>query len=42
MESLSNLEKILQDNRQDPLQSYKIRQVFYGTLISSGKDPLVL
>ena len=42
MESLSNLEKISQDNIQDPMQSYKILQEFYGILISSGKDPTVL
>ena len=42
MESLSNLEKILQDNRQDPMQSYKILQEFYGILTSSGKDRTVL
>ena len=35
METLSNLEKILQDIRQDPMQSYKILQTFYGILISS-------
>ena len=28
MESLSNLDKILQDNRQDPMQSYKILQYY--------------
>ena len=42
MESLSNLENILQDNRQDPLQSYKILQVFSEMLITSGNDPRVL
>ena len=42
METLSNLERILQDIRQDPTQSYKILQTFYGILISSGKDPTVL
>ena len=42
MESLSSLEKILQDNRQDPMQSSKILQEFYGILISSGQDPTVL
>ena len=42
METLSNLERILQDIRQDPMQSYKILQTFYGILISSGKDPTVL
>ena len=36
MESLSNLDKILQDNRQDPMQSYNILQEFYLILISSG------
>ena len=36
------MENILQDNRQDPLQSYKILDEFYGILISSGKDPTVL
>ena len=40
MKSLSTLEKILQDNRQDPMQSYKILQEFYGILISFGKDPI--
>ena len=29
MESISNLEKILRDNRQDPMQSYRILQEFY-------------
>ena len=42
METLSNLERILQDIRQDPMHSYKIQQEFYGMLISSGKDPTVL
>ena len=42
MESLSNLGKIPQDNRQDPKQSYKILQQIYGVLISSGNDPTVL
>ena len=42
MESLSNLDKILQDNRQDPMQSYKILQEFCGILINSGKDPTEL
>ena len=37
-----NLEKILEDNRQDPIQSYKTLQEFFGILISSGKDPTVL
>ena len=41
-ESLLNLEKILQDIRQDPMQSYKILQEFYEILISSGNDPTVL
>ena len=42
METLSNLERILQDIRQDPMQSYKILQTFYGILISSGKGLTVL
>ena len=42
IEFLSNLEKILQDNRQDPLQSSKILQNIYGILICSGKDPTLL
>ena len=42
MVSLSNLERILEDKRQDPIQSYKTLQEFYGILISSGKDPTVL
>ena len=42
MESVSNLEKILGDNRQDPIQSFKILQEFYEISISSGKDPTVL
>ena len=42
MESLSNLDKILQDARQDTVQSYKILQEFYGILISSWNDPTVL
>ena len=42
MESLLNLGKILQDNRQDPMQSYKVLQEFYGILISSWKDRTVL
>ena len=42
MESLSNLEKILPDNRQDSMQSCKILQKFYGILASSGKAPTVL
>ena len=42
MESLSNLENILQDNRQDPLQSYKILQVFSEILITCENDPRVL
>ena len=42
MESLSNLEKILQDNRQDHIKSNKILQEFYGILISSWKHPTVL
>ena len=32
----------MQDDRQDPMQSYKMQQEFYGILISSGKDPTVL
>ena len=32
----------LQNNRQDPMESYKILQEFYGVLISSGKDPTVV
>ena len=42
MESFSNLEKILQDIRQDPMQSNKILQEFYGILITSGKDSIIL
>ena len=42
MESLSNLEKILQGNRQDPMESYKILEELYGILIGSGNDPTVL
>ena len=42
MESFSKLEKILKDNRQDPIQSYKILQEFCGILISFGKDYTVL
>ena len=42
MESLSNLETILEDNRQDPIQTYETLQEFFGILISSGKDPTVL
>ena len=42
METLSNLEKKPQDNRQDPMQSYKILQKLYGILTSSGKDPTLL
>ena len=42
MESFSNLDKILQDIRKDPMQSYKILQEFYGILISSRKGPTVL
>ena len=41
METLSNLEKKPQDNRQDPMQSYKILQKFYEILICSVKDPTV-
>ena len=33
MDCLSNLEKILQDNRNDPMQLYKILQEFYGILL---------
>ena len=33
MESFSNLDKIFRDNRQDPMQSYKILQEFYEILI---------
>ena len=40
METLSILEKILRDNRQDPMQSYKILPEFCGILISSWKDPI--
>ena len=39
MESLSNLDKILQDNRQDTMESYNILQKFYGIQINYGKDP---
>ena len=42
MESLSNLDKILQDNRQDSMQCYKILREFYGIFINSDKDPTVL
>ena len=42
METLSTLEKILRDNRQDPMEAYKILQQFYGMLISFLKDPTVL
>ena len=42
MESFSNLDKILQDIKQDPMQSYKILKEFYQILISSWKDPTVL
>ena len=34
--------KILQGNRQDPMESYKILQELYGILSSSGNDPTVL
>ena len=37
MESLLILEKIVEDNREDPMQSYKILQEFYGLLICSAK-----
>ena len=40
MEILSILEKIPRDNRQDPMQLYKIREEFCGILISSRKDPI--
>ena len=42
MEFLSNLNKIMRDNTQDPMQYYKILQEFYRILISFGKDPIVL
>ena len=42
LEPLSNLGKILKDNRQDSMQSYNILQEFYGILISSGNSPTVL
>ena len=42
MDSLLNLAKILQDNRQDPMQSYEIVREFYGILISSGKHRTIL
>ena len=42
MESLSNIKKIMQDNRQDPMQYYKILKEFCRILISFGKDPTVL
>ena len=42
IESLSNLKKIVQGNRKDPMQSYKILQEFYGIFISSEKHPTVL
>ena len=32
IESISNLKKIVQGNRKDPMQSYKILQEFYGVL----------
>ena len=31
----------MEDIRQDPVQSYKILQEFYGILISSWEDPTV-
>ena len=37
MESFLNLKQIVQDNRQDPMQSYKMLQEFFGILISSEK-----
>ena len=40
MEPLLNPEKILQDNRQDPM--HKILKEFYGLLICSAKDPTEL
>ena len=42
MKFFLNLEKILQDNKQDPMLSYKILEEFYGILVSSGKEPPVL
>ena len=42
MKFLWNLEKILQDNSHDIMQSCKILKEFYGILIHSGKDPTVL
>ena len=42
MEYLLILEKIVEDNREDPVQSYKILQDFYGLLTCSAKDPTVL
>ena len=42
MESLLNLEKILQNNRQDPMQSHKNLQKFYEILNGSWKDRRVL
>ena len=42
IESLSSLEKILQVYRQDPMQSHKILQEFYGIRLSSANDPRVL
>ena len=39
---ISNLEKILQGNKQDPMQSYKILEKLYGILINFGKDTSVL
>ena len=32
IESISNLKKIVQGKRKDPMQSYKILQEFYGIL----------
>ena len=42
IELLSSLEKILQVYRQDPTQSHKMKQEFYGILLSSANDPRVL
>ena len=41
MESLSNLEKIMEDIGQDSVQSYKILHECDGILISSWEDPTV-
>ena len=37
MESLSNLDKTLEDNRKGPMQLYTILQELYGILITSEK-----